>query len=76
MALSSVGLYSAIQMEVKAATVQWLRPTPKPQRFETFTLINAENEASNTLRRVSQSRIYLEQMLRMARQFHKSRSYV
>lgn len=36
MALSSVGLYSAIQMEVKAATVQWLRSTPKFQRFQAF----------------------------------------
>lgn len=43
MALSSVGLYSAIQMEVKAATVQWLRST---SQLERFVLINAENEAS------------------------------
>lgn len=39
MALSSVGLYSAIQMEVKAAAVQWLQSTPKLQQFKMFTLI-------------------------------------
>lgn len=43
MALSSVGLYSAIQMQVKAATVQRPRSTPQLERF---VLINAENEAS------------------------------
>lgn len=43
MALSSVGLYSAIQMEVKAAMVQRPRSTAQLERF---ALINAENEAS------------------------------
>lgn len=43
MALSSVGLSSAIQMEVKAATVQRPRSTAQLERF---ALINAENEAS------------------------------
>lgn len=43
MALSSVGLYSAIQMDVKAATVQRPRST---SQLERFVLINAENEAS------------------------------
>lgn len=42
MALSSVGLYSAIQMEVKAVTVQRPRST---SQLERFVLINAENEA-------------------------------
>lgn len=36
-ALSSVGLYSAIQMELKAATVQWLRSAAKLGRFKPFT---------------------------------------
>lgn len=43
MALSSVGLYSAIQMHVKAATVQQPRST---SQLERSVLINAENEAS------------------------------
>lgn len=76
MALSSVGLYSAIQMEDKAATVQWLRSTTKLQRFETFAPINAENEASNTLRCWSQNKIDLEQMLKMDHRGHTSGSYV
>lgn len=36
-ALSSAGLYSAIQMEAKAATVQWLRSAAKLGRFKPFT---------------------------------------
>lgn len=43
MALSSVGLCSAIQMEVKAATVQ--RSTQKLERLETSAPINAESKA-------------------------------
>lgn len=46
MALSSVGLCSAIQMEVKAATVQRLRSTQKLERLETSAPINAESEAA------------------------------
>lgn len=76
MALSSVGLYFAIQIEVKAVEVQWLRSTPKLQQFKMLASISAEIEASNPLRHWSQSRIELEQMLRTDHQGHTSRSYV
>lgn len=76
MALSSAGLFSAIQMEVKAATVQWLLSTPKLQSFKTFAPNNAKNKASNTLRPRRQSRVDREQTLKMGHQGHKSGLYV
>lgn len=72
MALNSVGLCSAIQMEVKAATVQQLRSTQKLERLETSAPINAESEAAGRAKAPEHVRVSsLTNALDVAQRSHK-----